>query len=238
MIQEEQMNKIIIYHGSENIIQTPDLKAGKKHNDYGQGFYCTQDLELAKEWACKSETDGFANRYELDLSELKVLNLNSTGYTILNWIAILLRNRVFSMDAPLSIRARDYLIENFGVDTISYDVIIGYRADDSYFSFAESFLNNSLPLQNLNKALRLGKLGEQVALVSQKAFDNLRFVEAVSVEKEIYYPKFYARDYNARLTYRQQIAKAEDVLDDIFVLDIIRQEMKNDDPRIQRIVSE
>ena len=91
------MSKIIIYHGSEKIIQNPDIKAGKKHNDYGQGFYCTEDIELAKEWACKNDYDGFANRYELDLSELKILNLNSNEYTILNWIAILLKNRVFSL---------------------------------------------------------------------------------------------------------------------------------------------
>ena len=232
------MDKIIIYHGSEKIIQNPNLKAGKKHNDYGQGFYCTQDLELAKEWACKSESDGFANRYELDLDGLNVLNLNSDGYSILNWIAILLKNRIFAMDTPLSLRAKEYMIEHFGLDTSLYDVIIGYRADDSYFSFAESFLNNSLPLRNLNKALHLGKLGVQVALVSQKAFKNLSFIDAISAEKEIYYPKFFSRDYNARLTYRQEIAKMDDVLDDIFVLDIIRQEMKNDDPRIQRIVSE
>ena len=231
------MSKITIYHGSEKIIQNPDIKAGKKHNDYGQGFYCTGDIELAKEWACKNEQDGFANVYELDVSDLKILNLNSEEYTILNWIAILLKNRVFSLDTPLSRNARDYIIEHFGINVEEYDVIIGYRADDSYFSFADAFVSNSLPLSSLNKALRLGKLGEQVALVSKKAFDNLNYIEAVSADSKIYYPKFFSRDTNARLTYRNEVAQTENVLDDIFVLDIIRQEMKNDDPRIQRIIS-
>lgn len=45
------------------------------------------------------------------------------------------------------------------------------------------------------------------------------------------------RDFNARKTYRDEIALKENVLEDIFVLDIIRQEMTNDDPRIQRIIS-
>ena len=232
------MSIIKIYHGSEKIIQNPDIKAGKKHNDYGQGFYCTEDIELAKEWACKNEQDGFANIYELDLNDLNVLHLNSNGYTILNWIAILLKNRVFVLDTPLSKRARDYIIEQFGINVEEYDVIIGYRADDSYFSFADAFVSNSLSLSSLNKALRLGKLGEQMALVSQKAFDNLKYKESVSAESKIYYPKFFSRDNSARLTYRNEIAQTEDVLDDIFVLDIIRQEMENDDPRIQRIVSE
>ena len=74
--------------------------------------------------------------------------------------------------------------------------------------------------------------------LSQKAFDHLKYLDSVSAESKIYYPKFFVRDKNARLTYRKEIAQSENVLDDIFVLDIIRQEMKNDDPRIQRIVSE
>lgn len=105
------------------------------------------------------------------------------------------------------------------------------------FSFAEAFVSNSLPLRSLNKALRLGKLGEQVALISEKAFENLEYIESISAESSIYYPKFYSRDLNARMTYRNEIAHTENVLEDIFVLDIIRQEMKNDDPRIQRIIS-
>lgn len=237
MMQEMIMSKIAIYHGSEKIIQNPDIKAGKKHNDYGQGFYCTENIELAKEWACKNEQDGFANVYELDVSDLKILNLNSKEYTILNWIAILLKNRVFSLDTPLSRNARDYIIEHFGINVEEYDVIIGYRADDSYFSFADAFVSNSLPLSSLNQALRLGKLGEQVALVSKKAFDNLNYIEAVSADCKIYYPKSFSRDTNARLTYRSEVVQTENVLEDIFVLDIIRQEMKNDDPRIQRIIS-
>lgn len=231
------MNKITIYHGSEHVIQRPALNIGKKHNDYGQGFYCTEDLELAKEWACKNENDGFANVYELDTSELNILNLNSEGYTILNWIAILLQNRVFSLGTSLSNQAREYIIEHFAIDVEQYDVVIGYRADDSYFSFAEAFVSNSLSLTSLNKALRLGKLGEQVALVSEKAFENLEYIESLSAESTICYPKFYSRDLNARQTYRNEIAHKENVLEDIFVLDIIRQEMGNDDPRIQRIIS-
>ena len=39
---------------------------GKVYNDYGQGFYCTESLELAKEWSCAEREDGYVNQYEMD----------------------------------------------------------------------------------------------------------------------------------------------------------------------------
>lgn len=232
------MAKIELFHGTDHIIEVPELHTGKPHNDYGQGFYCTRILEMAKEWACKENKDGFINRYEFDMDSLKVLNLMDGKHSILNWIALLLENRVFSLKNEIAVDARDYIIEHFSVDTTPFDVIIGYRANDSYFSFAESFVENGLPLRSLNKALRLGKLGEQTVLVSERAFDAIRFVDAAPVDKTEYYPKFLSRDTTARRTYHEEIRRSRTYRDDIFVMDILREEMKNDDPRIQRILSE
>ena len=231
------MSHLIIYHGSDHIIKKPSLSLGKKKNDYGQGFYCTEDLELAKEWACKGNNEGYVNSYTLNTPDLKVLNLNSSDYTVLNWIAILLKHRTFKLDSEIAVSSRDYIIKEFGINTEDYDVIIGYRADDSYFSFAESFVENTLPLRTLNKALRFGNLGEQIVLVSEKSFEKLDFNEAIEANKNIYYPKYLLRDNRARQSYRNEAKGNANLLTDIFVLDIIRQELKNDDPRIQRILS-
>lgn len=222
-----------IFHGSDHIIEQPALGVGRKNNDYGQGFYCTEQLEMAKEWACKNGTDGFVNAYELDLNGLKVLHLGADGNTILNWIAVLLEHRTFNLDGEVAASARDYLIMHFGIDVDRYDVVIGYRADDSYFAFAEAFVSNALSLRSLGRAMHLGKLGEQLVLVSEKAFSRLQFLEAVPIEKELYAAKFLVRDQEARRQYKEEVASAAVLKDDLFVLDIIRQEMKNDDPRLQ-----
>jgi len=232
------MSTFTLFHGSEQIIEVPDSSFGNVHNDYGKGFYCTKDEEMAKEWACKNGTDGFMNRYTVFDEGLKTLHLSDGSHTVLNWIAILLKHRSFSLNSPIALDAREYIIEHFAVDTTGYDLITGYRADDSYFRYAESFVENTLPLRSLNKALQLGKLGLQTVLVSSKAFARIRFVDAVPVNKSIYYPKFVARDSRARKTYKEEIAKSKSYRDDIFVLDILREEMKNDDPRIQRILLE
>ena len=232
------MDKIILLHGSNQVVETPELSQGNIHNDYGRGFYCTRLEEMAKEWACKNQKDGFVNRYELDLEGLRILELSDGSHTVLNWIAILLKNRTFRLRSQIAIDAREYLIEHFAIDTGLYDVIVGYRADDSYFQYAESFVENTLPLRSLNKALTLGKLGLQTVLVSEKAFEQLEFIDAEPVDKTIYYPKFYERDAKARQSYTAEIARSRSLLDDIFMLDILREEMKNDDPRIQRILFE
>ena len=221
------MPKVIdIYHGSPNLIEQPMFGEGKIYNDYGRGFYCTEHAELAKEWACSSDNDGYANHYQLKMTGLSVLNLNTPEYNILNWLAILLENRKFNVAEGLPQRARAYILENFKVDYKKYDIIIGYRANDSYFSYAGDFVNGTLSLSDLSEAMRLGKLGEQVVLKSKKAFDALTFVEAIKASRQEYFAKYKQRDEEARGKYRQIAAKplAES---EIYVIDIIRNNWKN-----------
>lgn len=232
------MHKITLYHGSDHIIKKPDYHAGKTNNDYGQGFYCTKEKSMAMEWACKKNCDGFVNQYTLDLDSLNILNLLDGSHHILHWMALLLEHRTFKLTNELAIDARDYIIEHFSINLSDYDVVIGYRADDSYFSFAEAFIQNGLSLRTLNQALRLGNLGVQVVLISPKAFQHLQFEDAEKASRLLYYTKFRNRDTEARSTYRTKLRRSRSYRDNIFVLDILREEMKADDKRIQRIVSE
>ena len=217
---------IDIYHGSNNIVERPVFGEGKSYNDYGRGFYCTEHIELAKEWACSSGTDGYANHYRLDLTGLRVLNLNGPEYTILNWLAILLENRKFNVADGLPLRAKSYILENFMVDYKEYDVIIGYRANDSYFSYAGDFVNGTLSLSDLSEAMRLGKLGEQVVLKSKKAFDAITFVEAFKAHREEYLAKYMSRDEEARAKYKEIASHPMDETE-TYVIDIIRNNWKN-----------
>ena len=220
---------MIIYHGSKDIIEKPEFGKGNQKNDYGLGFYCTENVELAKEWACSNnETNGYANQYEIDLSDYKVLDLREEKYSILNWMALLLRFRTFDVNTPISAQAKEYILENFYVDVEEYDVIIGYRADDSYFSFAKDFINNTISVEQLAEAMRLGELGIQIVLKSKKAFDTVKYVSYELAECKEYYVKRVSRDKKARETYlsghRQNL-----VSDGLFVMDIIRKELKNGD---------
>ena len=199
------------------------------------GFYCTESVDLAKEWACSVETDGFANRYTLDLTGLSVLSLTGGDYSILNWLFVLLENRKFRIGGDIAKQAKSYIFENFAVDYKNYDIIKGYRADDSYFSFANAFLNNTISVAQLERAMVLGKLGEQIVLMTPKAFDSIEFMDSIAAPKEIYLPQKLARDTAAREDFRKEKGRGS-LLTEKYILDIIREGWKNDDPRLQRIV--
>lgn len=226
-------NELTIYHGSEYIIEKPEFGKGKPYNDYGLGFYCTEYIELAKEWACDANHGGYANRYSLNLNGLNVLDLNGQDYCILHWISVLLKNRRFTLDSDIARSAREYILEKFPVEVSGYDVVMGYRANDSYFSYARDFLQNTISVKRLAQVMKLGNLGNQVVLVSEKAFEQLSFIGCEEAPFDVYFPLRKKRDELARMSYLTD--KKGSALDpnDIYVLDIIRGGIKADDSRLQ-----
>ena len=213
----------------------PTFGAGRKNNDFGPGFYCTENSDLAKEWAVSSLRNGFSNRYTLDTEYLNILRLNSPDYTILNWIAVLVEHRLFSIRTPVARRAKQYLIEHFGINVNAFDLIIGYRADDSYFDFAEAFLNNAITVEQLSRAMLLDKLGEQIVVKSKFAYSRLQYEGFEIAEKETYYVLRKARNDEAGQKYLDIL---EEESDGLYIRDIIRGGIVNDDPRIPRNISE
>lgn len=222
----------ILYHGSESVITKPLYEKGAKNNDYGRGFYCTENKELAKEWACAKNKNGFINQYNLDLSNMRILYLNSPEYSVLNWLAILAAYRTYWQKGSIAEEAKKYLADNFLLDISGYDIIIGYRADDSYFSFAQDFVMGAISLQKLSEAMRLGKLGEQVVLKSEKAFEKINFLGYEAVAAVEYYTKKVTRDRNAQREYRKS-RKTQAAIQELYILDIMRENIKHGDPRLQ-----
>ena len=220
-----------LYHGSCKIIEKPVFGKGKRYNDYGLGFYCTDSLEMAKEWGVSRDKDGYANCYELDCEDLRILDLNGPQYCILHWLAVLLENREFDVPSALALEAKEYILKHFSVDYKDYDAIIGYRADDSYFSFAQDFINGTISYRQLNKAMHLGKLGQQFVLKSQKAFDRIRFIGYETAEHEEWYARQQARDQKARRQYFD-VERFKRQRGDLYIMQIMDEEMKPNDPRL------
>lgn len=162
---------------------------------------------------------------------MNVLNLNSKEYNILNWLALLTKNRTYWQRNSIAEDAKTFLRDNYLIDITDYDVIVGYRADDSYFSFAQDFIMGTISLQKLSRAMRLGKLGEQIVLKSQRAFEQLEYLGSERALALEYYSKKSSRDIEARRMYledKRNVSK----LDEIYILDIMRGRVKEDELRI------
>ena len=198
-----------IYHGSDHIIEKPKFGYGKPYNDYGIGFYCTQNPNMAKEWGVGIDHNGYANRYEIECDGLTILDLNAPGYTMLHW-----------------------LMNTFHLDYKSADIIIGYRADDSYFSFASDFINGAISYRQLCNAMRLGKLGQQFVLKSKAAFEQLEFLGYETADSKEWYKKKAFRDQTARRQYLD-VERNRRQRGDLYITTILDEEMKPDDPRLR-----
>ena len=170
------MSKLILYHGSPNRVIVPKFGFGEDRHDYGRGFYLTEDLELAKEWAvCRpDETNGWVHKYELEMEGLNILDFQK--YDVLSWLAELMKHRDAADSRRYKMLAQKF-IEKYGIDTCGYDVITGWRANASYFYIAKEFVRDNIDIEILEELLSLGGLGIQFCIKSERAFAQLSEVE-------------------------------------------------------------
>lgn len=225
--------KHIIYHGSPNIIFRPEYGTGNVQNDFGQGLYCTKSLNMAKEWAVENGRNGYANCFEIEDDGLKCLDLLDGNYHVLNWLAVLLDNRAFRIDSETKAASEKYIRDIFLPKYEDCDLIYGYRSDDSYFSFANSFLNNAMTVEKLTELMQLGEQGEQFVVRSQKAFEKIQFLHADKADGVKYYSQRKSHDEKAR---EREKKIRDNIKEGTFLVDIIREEWRNDDGRLQRML--
>ena len=200
------MGKIILYHGTPDKIVVPKFGGGDDKHDYGRGFYLTENIELAKEWAvCRpNDTNGWIHKYELETAWLKILDFQQ--HSVLAWLAELMKHRDAADSKQYRMLAKKF-IEKYGMDTRDYDVICGWRANASYFYIAKEFVRDNVDLNILEELLSLGGLGIQYCIKSELAYSKLTEIhkDLSSVDYVEFNEKYNLRDYNARTKMRDLI---------------------------------
>lgn len=211
------MGVITLYHGSPNKVVIPQYGCGDDKHDYGRGFYLTDDIELAKEWAvCRpDEKNGWVHKYELECDELKIIDFKE--YDVLAWLAELMKHR----DAADSKRYRmlaEKFIDKYGKDTDEYDVIKGWRADASYFYIAKEFVRDNIDIDILEELLLLGGLGTQYCVKSERAYSRLHEItgELLSVEYAEFNDRYNKRDVEARKNMRDLVNSDANTVTNVF----------------------
>lgn len=200
------MDRVILYHGTPNEIVVPTYGKGLEKHDYGQGFYLTENVELAKEWAvCRpSEENGFVHQYELEMEGLKILDFQEKG--VLAWLAELMKHRDAADTKRYRMLAKKF-IEKYGIETGGYDVIKGWRANASYFYIAKEFVRDNIDMDILEELLSLGGLGIQYCIKSELAYSRLHEVKdgLQIVNYTEFNEKYNDRDISARQKMRELV---------------------------------
>lgn len=211
------MKKIILYHGSPNKIVVPKYGFGEERHDYGKGFYLTESIGLAKEWAvCRpNEANGWVHSYELDTTDLKVLDFQQ--YNVLSWLAELMKHRDASDTKRYKVLSKRF-IEKYGLDTSKYDIIKGWRANASYFYIAKEFVRDNIDIEILEELLSLGGLGIQYCIKSELAYSKLAEIETglICVNYNEFNHKYNQRDVNARNNMRRLINSDANKVTNVF----------------------
>ena len=200
------MGKIILFHGTADKVVVPTYGLGNDKHDYGRGFYLTENIELAKEWAvCRpDETNGYVHKFEIDIDGLRILDFQEKD--ILSWLAELMKHRDAADTKRYRVLAKQF-IEKYGIDTEGYDIIKGWRANASYFYIAKEFVRDNIDLDILPELLSLGGLGIQYCLKSEEAFLRLKELsyDLVTVDYSEFNEKYNQRDVSARRKMRELV---------------------------------
>lgn len=148
---------MILYHTSNREIRNPDIHHGRKNADFGWGFYLTPDREFAYRWA---RENAVINEYEFDDSELDI--------------------KVFSRDTEWF----EYIFNNrLWVDTLNADVVIGPIANDTIFDTLGIITSGYLKSEDALKLLMIGPAYTQIAIKTEKAASQLKWIRAERVER-------------------------------------------------------
>jgi len=215
---------MIFYHGSNQEIIKPIINGSNENNDYGPSFYLTQDYDQACLWACKNNSFGIVNKYYVekkDFESLKILDLtDKSKFSVITWISILMHFRKLSSSYKEELENELEYIKKYYIDVSQYDIVIGFRADDSYFKFPLRFLSNSMSLEKLIKVYELGNLGIQYAFMSKRAINTLKHIESIDIGTS-YCGRYYEIVKTATEEF-QTIVKEKHDVNDTFLRDIMR----------------
>ncbi len=214
-----------LYHGSQEAEVKPVFGLGSDRHDFGKGFYLTDAPDLAEEWSVyrPKSRDGWVHVFDLDLSGLEVMDFRQSD-RVFAWVAELMKHRDADESAAYRRRAPSF-IEKFGLDTDACDVVVGWRADASYFYIVKAFVRGEVDADCLPDLLKLGGFGVQYVVKSQAAYAQLRPLPDLRrpVRFDERHAAYEARDGAARTKMRELIADPSfNRLERLFV-DLVRE---------------
>ena len=160
---------MILFHGTTEIIEKPNVSFSKSYLDFGKGFYLTTYQEQAEKWALRKalrkQKSATVNVYELsaDLGTYKVLQFKQENEKWLDFVC--------------ACRKGEKLYKN-------YDIIIGAVANDDVFKTVDMYFRGIWSKKRALEELRYYKMNDQICIINQNVLDEkLVFQKAYQVSQ-------------------------------------------------------
>ena len=160
---------MILYHGSTDLVERPEIRKGEVYLDFGVGFYTTTSLEQAERWARikmrrNNLPSGYVSIYEFDFARAeKELTIGRFDTADERWLNFVVSNRR-------------------GVETgDKKDLHIGPVADDNIYQSIRLFETGAYDAEYTVKKLKAEILHDQWTLHTEKALSLLKFIEAKEI---------------------------------------------------------
>lgn len=161
---------MIVYHGSTEVIERPDVVHSKKYLDFGQGFYLTTYEKQARKWAVRKgmrkEKTAIVNVYELseEWDRFRVLSFEQENEKWIDFVCACRKGNPLNKD---------------------YDIIIGNVADDDVFKTVDMYFRGIWDKKKVLEELRYCKMNDQICIVTQNTLDQvLNFQKAYEVRTD------------------------------------------------------
>lgn len=162
---------MIIYHGSNVIVEQPRLIRQNRFLDFGFGFYTTTNKEQAIAFADKVRRRRHGGEKSVSIYEIE-------------------EGRAFSQCSLLRFEGADEAWLDFVSENRSgnysgrmYDFIFGPVADDDVYTTFALYTAGVLTKEQTLEALKIKKLYDQLVLSTEKALSYLRFLGTVPQEE-------------------------------------------------------
>lgn len=163
----ENIERIILYHGSKSGIRGSIAPLSREHCDFGRGFYMGTDKMQPLTLICNYPK---AKLYTLsvELSDLKILDIEAG----LEWALLIAYNR-----GKMEFAKDSQIYHHFAELSKGYDMVIGYIANDRMFVVLDRFFNGEITDLALINSLSALKLGKQYVALTEKACRKIRVLD-------------------------------------------------------------
>lgn len=159
---------MILYHGSNVVVEQPRLIEQNRFLDFGYGFYTTTNKEQAENFAQKVIVrrggKPIVNVYELDENaRTDLLKIKKFSAPDEEWLDFVFAHRTGTYGGN------------------QYDLIIGAVANDDVYRTLQVYSTGLLTKEQALEALKIKKLFNQYVFTTDKALSFLKFIEAKEV---------------------------------------------------------